>query len=415
MIKINLATKPGLQDETGGKTVAGSPNEIFAVIPPATEAPEPVITQIGTEVQDDQPVAMPALDDDMFASIEANLEMMEQAEAEEFVPRHISLPPEKLEEEEKEEKIEELTKKPGRRRLKNALIYGLTVIIIGGGGYWAYLKYFKTPTPTSSAQTDFEKPEVATGQAESVPAQPVQTPAEVQPVETVQPIYQSEINATPSTTQPVPSTITQPQMSQVEEVYVSQILNGATRCQTLAQVVGSIPINHRLQYLKLKTDKISFLVYVGSEEEAQRLKASIQNLPAILSTEVFYIERMPGVAAPAVQIMAILKLRNNPSAMRSIRFQNDIALSQVLWSAGKRNGLNMQPLSIAEPPANKPRLAEFRGNCTATGIANLLQDLSAIDLNLSIEQVSLSPGSNVTGNSTTIDFVINSVIFPQKM
>jgi len=414
MININLATKPGLQDETGSKPAPGNPNEIFAVIPPTTEASEPAIAQISSEIQESQPIAMPALDDDMFASIEANLEMMEQAEAEEFVPRHISLPPEKLEEEKKAEKIEELTKQPGRRRLKKVLIYGLIVIVIGGGSYWTYLKYFKTLTPTNSVSTDFEKPEVATEQAESVPVQPIPAPAEMQPLETVQPIYQSEINAVPSAT-PVPSTITQPQPSQVEDVYVSQILSGAIRCQTLAQVVGSLPVNHRLQYLKLKTDKVSFLVYVGSEEEAQRLKAGIQNLPGILSTEVFYIERMAGGAAPAVQIMAILKLRNHPSGIRSIRFQNDVALSQVLWSAGKRNGLNMQPLNIAEPPAPKPRLSEFRGNGSANGIANLLQELSATDLNLSIEQVSLSPGYDQAGNSAAIDFTINSIIYPQKM
>jgi 16S rRNA (guanine(966)-N(2))-methyltransferase RsmD len=238
---------------------------------------------------------------------------------------------------------------------------------------------------------EYEKPQPVT--EEMVPSAPATTPSEIPPVETVEPVYQTP--AAPLTYQ----SVGQPALSQVEEVYASQIMAGARYSLSAAQVLGLFPSGTRVQYLKLKSGKISFLIYVAEEAEGQRIKTGIGNLPGIQASEVFYIERMPTVAAPNVQIMAILKLRLDSGTPRSIRFQNDVNLSQVLWSIGKRNNLNLQPLGIAEPPAAKPRLAEIRGDGGVNSIANFLQELANIDLNLGIEQVSLTPASDATGYS----------------
>jgi len=403
MLKINLATKPGLQDETKDKSIPAIPNELFESLPPS---PEPVISvpdQSGKAALKSELTALATPKEDMFASVESNLEMLEQAEAEEFVPRHVSLPPEKRAETEQEERIEALTKIPRKRRLRKILGVGLGLIVVAVVGYWAYVNFLKAPVQPD----EYEKPQPVT--EEMVPSAPATTPSEIPPVETVEPVYQTP--AAPLTYQ----SVGQPALSQVEEVYASQIMAGARYSLSAAQVLGLFPSGTRVQYLKLKSGKISFLIYVAEEAEGQRIKTGIGNLPGIQASEVFYIERMPTVAAPNVQIMAILKLRLDSGTPRSIRFQNDVNLSQVLWSIGKRNNLNLQPLGIAEPPAAKPRLAEIRGDGGVNSIANFLQELANIDLNLGIEQVSLTPASDATGYSGFFNFTINSVIYPQKM
>lgn len=425
MIKINLATKPGLQDESENKLTPGSHNDIFTLSPSAAPPspsvpPAPVNDQLPEGPHDEMPLEMPDFNDDIFKSVEANLQMLEQAEAEEFVPRHVSLPPEKLEEVDKEKAIENLTQRPIRRRLVKLFSYLIVFAIIGYGGYWAYNKYLKTPMPAIVIPAETQDAFPVEEQPVAVEPSPVitETPAP----EYGQPVNQSPAANVPEVRQPVQQPVTQRPVAhqpvaqqiinQVEEIYIRQILTGTGRSQILAQVIGAIPASYRLQYLKMKSEKISFLIYVNSEEEARRIKTAVENIPGLFPPDVFYIERMASVAAPSVQIMAILKLRNQISVpMRNIRFQNDVELSQTLWAIGKRNQVTLSPLSITEPPGSQPRLAEISGSASLSGFSSLLRDLLALDLNLSIEQISLSPGRDYG----SIDFSLNSVLFPQKM
>jgi hypothetical protein len=409
MIKINLATKPGLKDEDVRKAISGSTNDIFAVAP-SEEMTIPAGDAAINETQPEQQIEIPSLDNDMFASVEANLDRLEQTEAEEFVPRHVSLPPEKRKE---EEKNEGLAKRPWHHRLLRALTYLILGMVIVGGGYWAYNRFLKPAPEVTAVNQDYNNTKLNEGVIEQVAPQSAPTPAEISPTENIQPIYQTSPEAGASSGQLVPPMTVQP--SQVEDVYLAQILNSSAYCQTLSQVLDLFPTTYRLQYLKMKNDKISCLIYVGSEEEAQRIKYGVQNLAGISNLEVFYFERTAGIAAPNVQIMAILKLRSDSSIARSIYFQNDVGLAQVLWAIGKPNNLSMQPLSINEPPSAKPRLAEIRGYGSIKSISNLLRELANTNLNLSFEQISLNPGNDGTRNAGVLDFSINSVIYPQKM
>ncbi|MFA6743603.1 MAG: hypothetical protein WCS36_05300, partial [Candidatus Neomarinimicrobiota bacterium] len=219
----------------------------------------------------------------------------------------------------------------------------------------------------------------------------------------------------PETSQPVETAVIQLPPSQIDEIYLPNIAVGVARSQLLGRILEAFPIDFRLQYLKLTNEKISFLIYVNSEEEAQRAKTTIQNLPGIYSTRVFYIERISGTAAPDVQIMAILNVHDEEALISNIGFQDDMALSQIIWAAGKRSNLTLQPLIIYEPQATKPRLAEIRGSGSVLGIISLMHELAELNLNLSIEQVLLNSGVEAVGSSDQIDFSINTVIYPRKL
>ncbi|MDD5539970.1 MAG: hypothetical protein PHG61_04675, partial [Candidatus Marinimicrobia bacterium] len=119
--------------------------------------------------------------------------------------------------------------------------------------------------------------------------------------------------------------------------------------------------------------------------------------------------------APDVQIMAILNVHDEEALISNIGFQDDMALSQIIWAAGKRSNLTLQPLIIYEPQATKPRLAEIRGSGSVLGIISLMHELAELNLNLSIEQVLLNSGVEAVGSSDQIDFSINTVIYPRKL
>ncbi|MDD5230838.1 MAG: hypothetical protein PHC43_05870 [Candidatus Marinimicrobia bacterium] len=386
MIKINLATKPGLQDETVNQGVVGESNDIFKTAPPA--GPSKLTgEQLASELQATPATAKPEEEIDRLATVEANLKMLEQAESEEFVPQHPSQPPEKVDEVEEEIKSDQPSEKPRRSSLFKVLSFVLIVAIIIVGGYWAYNKYLRTPTPSIPYTADEE--EILTVDVPATPAP-----------ETSQPVETAEVQLPPS---------------QIDEIYLPNIAVGVARSQLLGRILEAFPIDFRLQYLKLTNEKISFLIYVNSEEEAQRAKTTIQNLPGIYSTRVFYTERISGTAAPDVQIMAILNAHDEEALISNIGFQDDMALSQIIWAAGKRSNLTLQPLIIYEPQATKPRLAEIRGSGSVLGIISLMHELAELNLNLSIEQVLLNSGVEAVGSSDQIDFSINTVIYPRKL
>jgi len=386
MIKINLATKPGLQDETVVQGFIGEASDIFSV-----PLPE-VSSQISAEQMTEQLLTAPTSEvptdkAEMFESVKENLEMLEQAETEEFIPRHLSHPPEKSQEAiEGTEDTQPIPKSHPRSWLK-ILIYLLVVIIIGSAGYWVYNKYLKIEGPQITGVTDEEV---------KVPITESATP-------------------TPESIAPSESDLVQSRPNQVDEIYLPNIAVGTARCHLIAGIIDAFPADFRLQYLKLTNEKISFLIYVGLEEGARHAKTTIQNLPGILSTRVFYIEKMTGIPSPAVQIMAILNVRIEENLIENVRFLDDLAMAQTLWAIGKRNNLTLQPLSITEPPAANPRLAGIQGQGSVSNFKNLLNELAGINLNLSVEQVLLNPVIDSGDKTEQVNFTINFVLYPQKI
>ncbi|HPC35274.1 MAG TPA: hypothetical protein P5268_03410 [Candidatus Marinimicrobia bacterium] len=391
MIKINLATKPGLQEEPKNITVNDNLKDILIRMS-ATPKEQPVGDRIIDE-SETKPVPEASKEEvSTFALEESNLEMTGQAKTEEPIPQTVSGISDKLREAEKivERKEKEYSKHSSKRIILNIGIWILVLVIIGTAGYWAYYKYFKTQTSSITVESKNEN------------ILPTEKPAPV--VEETQPSSSSEV-----------AEVVPPKASQIDETYLPRIFAGIARCQVLSQLVGTLPGNSRIQFLKLDKDKINFLIFIDSENNAQQAKTKMQNLPGIVSTQAFYIEHTANIPAPAVQMMAILNLRTENAPSRNIRFYDDVSLSQVLWATGKKHNLKLQPISIAEPPAPKPRLAEIRGSGNLADIINLISELSSFDLNLSIEKISLDLSSESTLDTGILNFNISSVIYPQKL
>ena len=401
MIRLNLATKPGLQrpEKKGAENVA-------ELITPQTTAPAQPAPP-GEAISSTQ--EMPKIDDELFAAVEKNLEMLEQAEEEEFIPRHISVaqtPEEKAEEEKKEQQIETLLKRPTRRKIFTALRYIIILAVLGGGGYFGYWKFFNVPAPKIVIPSEMEEPVPTSPPSDSIPTGLVPEQS-----------FVSSESAPPVAEQPqaVPQVISQPTTSQIDDNYARQIMMSENALLQVVQVLTNLPRGIRLQYLKCKDQKISFIIYVNTNDEAVRLKSALTAVPGQLSPEIFYIEQV-ATPAPNIQVMAIFKIRP-PDITQVKRYQylNDIQLTQTLWSAGRRSQINQNPLLISDADVLKIRRGELSGNGTLTACTNLLRSYAQNSVNYGIDQVMFQAPDNLPPGELALNFTFSGIIYPQKI
>jgi len=401
MIRLNLATKPGLQrpEKKGAENVA-------ELITPQTTAPAQPAPP-GEAISSTQ--EMPKIDDELFAAVEKNLEMLEQAEEEEFIPRHISVaqtPEEKAEEEKKEQQIETLLKRPTRRKIFTALRYIIILAVLGGGGYFGYWKFFNVPAPKIVIPSEMEEPVPTSPPSDSIPTGLVPEQS-----------FVSSESAPPVAEQPqaVPQVISQPTTSQIDDNYARQIMMSENALLQVVQVLTNLPRGIRLQYLKCKDQKISFIIYVNTNDEAVRLKSALTAVPGQLSPEIFYIEQV-ATQTPNIQVMAIFKIRP-PDVTQVKRYQylNDVQLTQTLWSTGRRSQINQKPLLISDPDVLKIRRGELSGNGTLTACTNLLRSYAQNSINYGIDQVMFQAPANLPPGELALNFTFSGIIYPQKI
>jgi len=273
MIRLNLANVPGLQGQElpalvdlegltpdlPSESLPEKEMEFVSEQAPAESSEEPVI-----ETKPTQPV-----DEDLFKLAEENLDLIEKAEQEEFIPKPTSPPPDKPE------------KGPvgiKRRPVLRWAILGVVVLVILAA-FWGYrqglfteVQVVKTakktrdkvlepvtdqmvgPTETTVQKTE-DLAEKAVEKGRLIPDAAQQPGSQISnAVKSVRPMHR----------------YTEP--SGISEEYVYRVHTGQNRLQIAAEVLSQFPSNSKLHYLRVKNDKVSFILYVANEQDIFNLK-----------------------------------------------------------------------------------------------------------------------------------------------
>ncbi len=359
MIKLNLATIPGLQGEESVRSPIFEPKVEFVEKPPAIEEGE-------------APKPKQKIDESVFELAEQNLDLIEQAEKEEFVPKHPSLPPKK------EKEDGPVTIK--RRRTVLKIFYLLLALIVVVGGFWVYKsKFYKKA----------EKIPEVVGEAKEIGESVIASSKEV---------MQQAVVA-----------------SEISEQYITQILIGKNVLDVSLKLFQSFPQNARLQYLRVKSNKISFILYLPTRDEGYAFKNNIVNNSRFLSPDVFYIERDESNLNAPYQIMAILRYKDTISKSSSgFGFKLDNELAQIIGTIGQSSNVFLTPLKIFKAQNNLPRKAQFSGKGSIKDCIRFYKKIMGMNMNIGIECVYVYDNSNQKLENTQLNFRIDADIFPRK-
>jgi len=370
MIKLNLATIPGLQGEESVRSPIFEPKVEFVEKPPVIEEGE-------------APKPKQKIDKSVFELAEQNLDLIEQAEKEEFVPKHPSLPPKKG----KEGGIK-------RRRTVLKFFYLLLALVVIVGGFWVYKSKFykkigiKIPSRSEVTKVAEKIPEVV-GETKKIGESVIVSSKDV----TQQAVVASEIS----------------------EQYITQILIGKNVLDVSLKLFQSFPQNARLQYLRVKSNKLSFILYLPTRDEGYTFKNNIVNNSRFLSPDVFYIERDESNLNAPYQIMAILRYKDTILRSSSrFGFKLDNELAQIIGTIGQSSNVFLTPLKIFKAQNNLPRKAQFSGKGSIKNCIRFYKKIIDMNVNMGIECVYVDDNSNQKLEDTQLNFRIDAEIFPRK-
>ncbi len=381
MIKLNLATIPGLQGEESVRSPIFEPKIEFVEKPPVIEEGE-------------APKPKQKIDKSVFELAEQNLDLIEQAKKEEFVPKHPSLPPKK-----EKEGGQVIIK---RRRTVLKFFYLLLALIVIVGGFWVYKSKFykkigiKIPSRSEVTKVAEKIPEKVTGKIPEV-------------VGEVKKIGESDIASSKETMQQAVVA------SEISEQYITQILIGKNVLDVSLKLFQSFPQNARLQYLRVKSNKLSFILYLPTRDEGYAFKNNIVNNSRFLSPDVFYIERDESNLNAPYQIMTILRYKDTISRSSSgFGFKLDNELAQIIGTIGQSSNVFLTPLKIFKAQNNLPRKAQFSGKGSIKNCIRFYKKIIDMNVNMGIECVYVDDNSNQKLEDTQLNFRIDAEIFPRK-
>lgn len=391
MIRLNFATKPGLQPE----------EEIE--FPSSSSLPETGNTS-STKPTERDFITPPKGDEDIFAAAEKQLENLEQAE-EEFIPRHVSLPPEKerfgeerIETSEEKSKrladeagVEKLVRKTRRRKILKVFFYIIIFAAIGYGGFYLYQNYFKgaiqLPFFAKKEHVSEITPDTST---------------------TGYALNQSEINQ-PTSAPSATAAYQQPLVNQLSEEATHQVMMSEFYLTKFAQLFDLLPSGVRIQYFKLNMNRVSFIIYLNNSEDAQRLKSNILSSGDYESPEIFYIE--PGTNG--FQITSIVKIKEPQfTSLKSYRYLADTEINQLVWTNGRNNQLDIQPLQIYAASPTQPHRADIKAGGLFNNCAAFFRTLARLNLNCSVDNLIMVPAANLN-DPNNLEFTIAILIYPQ--
>ncbi|MFA4838777.1 MAG: hypothetical protein WC703_04800 [Candidatus Neomarinimicrobiota bacterium] len=371
MIRLNLATSPGYQK-----------NEILLQMPEVEEfSPQDKPVGLSANVQPSV-----KLDEGVFAKAEKNLDLIEQAEKEEFVPRHTSVPPKKKPE------IKPMKSHRIRRTVFRYIGYLVLVGIIAAG-FWGYRSgYYKQVDfgkITSFFKEKFgraEKTELA-GKAQEV----------AESILTVLPFAQ-------------PS-----EKDEIAPEHIQMIIAGKNRLEFTQKVLENMPQNSILQYLRAKENSVTFIINIRTQQECDVLKSALEGDSRYASTEVFRAEPDPSTGTHPVRLTAILKFREETARDgKCYRFIDDMKISQVVFVAGKRSMVNLLPMKIFSAPSPDVRMAQINGGGTYATIVTFFDELSKVYVNYGIEDISIHQSASDSLQSNSLNMIVGVQIFPPQ-
>lgn len=455
MIRLNLTNQPGLQsvDEAEQFDLEGlipdeKPGEQAGAVPAEPGSgeqagPEPVSVPglddiVDLPVTPPQPEGSPdvKIDDDLFKLAEANLDLIEQAEEEETGKKV------------KVKEAPEPEEKPVKTHKKQPLLrYGILVagIVVLFVILWLYKngqltrekvrKTAQEATETVSKtvadkagevmQTADELSDVyadkVTKTASQLPGAARQLSADVSDV-TRQ--MSSELS---DTRQQIATKMSESQFTgrSVKRVYgtsdisidlIQRVQVGQYKLSLAADVLAQFPQDARLQYLRVKNDKLSFILYVSSESVAERIKNYFMSQSRFLPPDVFFIERTERVIGNPVEIMAIIRFRPMGSDdTKGYKYLTDRQLSQYIWQASLKSSVQMSPLKISSSDITRVRDAEITGNGWTANVITMLRELAVQRHNMSAAMLSIKSDTNRPIGESVLNFDLNSVIYPGNM
>lgn len=283
-----------------------------------------------------------------------------KAEKEEFIPKQTSLPPKKV------KKGEPVV---GKKRSFAPFLYFILVIIVVGGGYWLY----KTKL---SPITSFE--EVTTVETEKIPVKQI--------------LY-----------------------NEITDAAVNQITRGIGVLSIGVNLLNYFPAGSHLQYLRVKGEKASFILYVSVSEDGVELKNSLASNAMFSVPDVFYIDRDDTYPGYPYQVMSILDYKAVIlKSDKAYKYRRDEELARILANSGSLSNVSLTPLRIFQTESDQPLKAQFTGKGSLNSCLNFFGKLMELDVNLCIECIYIFDNTNKVLDTTILEFKIDTVIFPRR-
>ncbi|MBN2602124.1 MAG: hypothetical protein JXR87_09035 [Candidatus Marinimicrobia bacterium] len=455
MIRLNLTNQPGLQfiDESEQFDLEGLEPDVAADEPEGDfqydsddGAPAPVKSGSAPELKDfpDMPMK-PSLadandafqiDDDLFKLAEANLDLIEQAEEEEAGPKaKIKSTPKPIEKTEKKYKKHPLFR-------YGILVAGIIVVFVI---LWVYkngqlnkARVRKAAMEASATvskkvaektadiiQTADDLSDVygdkAADAASQIPGATRQLSSEVTDLTQQMSSGLSDARQQIASKKPDVQTSRQPTTrvygtSDLSLDLIQRVQVGQNKLNIAADALSQFPANSRLQYLRIKNDRLSFILYVSSTNAAEQIKNYFISQSKFLPPEVFFIEQSNTVAGNPVEIMAIIRFRPMGSNdTKGYKYLTDRQLSQYVWQASLNSNVRMNPLKISNSDITSVRDAEIVGNGITANVIAMMRELAAQRHNMSTSMLSIRSDTHRPISESLLDFDFNSVIYPGNM
>jgi hypothetical protein len=407
MIRLNLTNIPGLQEEVAPDQFDLEGLILEQAVQETEETPAGEGRVTAKPAVSETPPEIPEVDEDLFKLAEANLDLIEQAEKEEFGPV----------DKKQAQKLEE-GEAVRRKSIRPVLRYAFYLIIVVAVvyGIWAFRQgvFSKKRVKQVATRTS----QTITGEADKILDEAV---------DLVDDLAEKEETSTSGAVQPPtvqPSTgqeTIQPAehyygTSQISDELMFRVFQGQQRLRVCADVLNSFPTTARLQYLRLKNDKISFILYVADETQAQQMKSSFLNTDRFLPPEVYFVERSNKVPGHPVEIMAIVKFRIAPCEdKKGYKYFNDLQLSQHIWQAGLNSNVSMEPLQISNRDNAVARQAGINGAGAARNVVQLLNELAANRNNMEVNVISITNPFNKNILETQLNYNLDTILYPANI
>jgi len=459
MIRLNLTNQPGLQlvDESEQFDLEGlEPDEVaeeqeeqeesdqsvsaINVEPPAASASVPDLNDIpDMPLQPQLPgdVADIQIDDDLFKLAEANLDLIEQAEEEETgQARTVKEAPEPEEKPEKKHKNHPIFR---YGILVGAIVILFVILWLYKNGQLTKEKVREVATDASESVVEIVSEQAddiirktddlseiyydkAAEAASQIPGATRQLSSNVSDVtrqmssgmsDARQQIASSIPEVQPSRNRPVKRIhgASNIPMSLIQHVQVGQ-----NKLFLAADVLAQFPTDSRLQYLRVKNDKLSFILYVSSEYAAEQIKNYFISQSRFQPPEIFFVEQSDKIAGNPVEIMAIIRFQAIGSDdTQGYKYLTDRQLSQYVWQASLKSSVHMNPLKISSSDITTVRNAEIVGNGMVANVIVMMHELAVQRHNMSTSILSIKTDTNHPISESILDFNLNSVIYPGNM
>lgn len=425
MIRLNLTNQPGLQvvdqaeefdleglileefaEETGvggEKPESGrKAREKDAAVPDLGNIPDmPLEPSLSEENE------IPEIDEDLFKTAEANLDLIEQAEEEEAGSKA------------KVREVPEVAEKAGKKRKKYPLfrygiiVGGLLVLIIL---FWLYSNGKLTRDQVSEVTREVTE-SVSERASETVDNIPDATSRLGTNVGEATRKISSEISSSREQLSTRLSSssadVTSYGLSNLSENVIQMVQRGRFKLNLAADVLEQMPGAARILYLRIKDDKLSFIVYVRSEQVAEQLRGYFTDQSRFFPPDVFFIERTAKYSDNPVEVMAIIRFRVVGSDdQKGYHYLTDRQLSQHSWQAALISDVQMNPLKISGRDIYSVRNAEIAGTGKISSIIDLLRELAVQRHNMAVDILSLKSDTAVFINEGLLAYNLSSVIYP---